>query len=400
MSGHGIPCSGAETKTAGADERSRILIVDDLQSSRTLIGSVLSAAGFLRLDYAADGIEAIDRLYADPPDMVILDIVMPRMDGFEVCRKVREELRLDIPILIQTGVQEAEYRVMAFDAGASDIVSKPVNAGELVSRVRLHLERRRLMDSLQRYRRRMEEELLAAQAMQQSLLMADDDVGAIVIPRGATMQTYHKTSNVLGGDLWQVFPVDEHRFGIFMIDLSGHGVSAAINAFRVHMLAGGMMTLRADPAGWLEALNLSLFQILPVEHFATAFYGVVEPRQGRLDYAAAGSPSPILLRDGGGWEALDGGGLILGCSQSARYPVRRAEIGSGDRLFVYSDALYENFDDPDRTFDTAELAERVELAATDGALPFSDALLNALFGTSDCQLRDDLTWMLVEVNAP
>lgn len=374
--------------------QARILVVDDLQSSRMLIGSVLMTAGYEHIAYAADGDEAVTWLRNHPADMVVLDIAMPRMDGFEACRRIRGELGLDIPILMQTGLQEADYRVTAFDAGASDIVSKPINAGELVSRVRLHLDRRRMFDRLQRYRRRMEDELRVAQAMQLSLLASDADTAAIARPRGASVETFYQPSNTLGGDLWQVFPVDERRFAIFMVDLSGHGVSAAINAFRVHMLAAGLEAERADPAAWLGGLNRALAGILPVEHFATAFYGIVDPAGGRLDYAAAGWPDPLLLRADGGWAPLDGSGLILGCAAEARYETRHADLAPGDRLFVYSDALCENFDIPDASLDADEVAGAARAALAYGG-SFAAALLGRLFAGRRESLRDDLTLVLV-----
>lgn len=375
----------------------RILVVDDLESSRRLIGAVLEQAGFRHLDFAEDGPTALERM-AHKPDMVVLDIVMPGLDGFQVCQRIRAELSREIPILMQTGMQEDDYRVRAFDAGASDIVSKPIDAGELVSRVRLHLERRRMMSSLQVYRRRMEEDLRVAQAMQQSLLKPAGEIEAIVKPRRAGLSTFYRASNTLGGDLWQVFPVDETRFGLFMVDLSGHGVSAAINAFRVHMLAAGMSDLADQPGAWMEALNRALVDMLPVEQFATGFYGLVDVPGGVMQYAAAASPSPLHYRADGSWTALDASGLLLGCDARAVYPVRQCPLDAGDRVFVYSDALYENFRNPTAALDTPQLADVVGTALTAGA-DFQSALLQRLFGSADAHVDDDLTWLLLEAGA-
>ena len=375
----------------------RILIVDDLDSSRRLIGDVLRSAGFHNLDFAEDGHAALAGM-ARNPDMVVLDIVMPGPDGFEVCENIRREISADIPVLMQTGMQEDDYRLRAFRAGASDIVSKPIDAGELVSRVRLHLERRRLMSSLQIYRQRMEEDLRVAQAMQNSLLMPADGVDAIAAPRGARLSTFYQASNTLGGDLWQVFPVDETRFGLFMVDLSGHGVSSAINAFRVHMLAAGMSALAGRPDAWMKALNSALVEMLPVEQFATAFYGLVDVPAGEVRYAAAATPSPLRIRPDGSWTPLDGSGVLLGCNAGAEYPVRTCALGPGDRLFLYSDALYENFQDPAASLETADVAAAV-LAALEAPEGFRPALLTRLFGSAEARLYDDLTWVLLETGA-
>lgn len=390
----------AKRPLTGSDEdrQCRILIVDDLNSSRVLIESILRSAGFTQLVTAADGVEAIEAIREETPDMLVLDIVMPRMDGFEVCRHVREALGLDIPILVQTGVQEGDFKVRAFDSGASDLVSKPINAGELVSRVKLHLERRRMIGRLQTYQRRMEEDLGVAQAMQHSLLMSDAEVATIVGPRGCDMQTRYQASNTLGGDLWQIFPVDETRFGLFMVDLSGHGVTAAINAFRVHMLAAEQIEERRDPSAWMERLNESLVRILPVEHFATGFYALIDPALGCLDYVSAGAPPPLLVNAHGKVRWLDQHGTLLGCRSGVGFEATRETLRKGDRLFVYSDALYEDFETPQNTLSAEKLARGL-VSALGVKSDFSSALMQSLFGTPDRRFRDDLTWLLVEMKA-
>jgi len=382
----------------GTEDTAAILVVDDLKSSRLLIGSILRAAGFTNLLFAADGIEALEMLERLDVEMVILDIVMPRKDGFQVCREARERLALTLPILIQTSLQDADHRATAFDAGASDVVSKPIHAHELVSRTRLHLERRRMIESLQRYRRRMQDELQAAEAMQVSLLKSEDEVGAIVGPRGAALTTYYKASNQLGGDLWQVFKIDATRFGVFMVDLSGHGVAAAINAFRVHMLAEDQTRDRASPGAWLSSINADLCQILPVEHFATAFYGVVDVAGGRIDYAAAGTPPPILLEQAGSWQAIDRSGVILGCSAAVRYETHSVPIAYGDRVLFYSDALYESFDEPDKSLELVDLVAHVKaVLESDPGHGFHEALVNRVFDSEAAKQRDDLTLLMLEV---
>lgn len=381
-----------------AEDPARILIVDDLKSSRLLIGGLLKRAGYSNFAFAADGVEAVEALAREPFDMMILDIVMPRKDGFDVCREARGELKLDIPILIQSALQDADQRASAFDAGASDVVSKPIHAKELICRVRLHLEGRRMVRRLRRYQERMEEELQAAESMQISLLMPDDEVAVIASPRGARVTTYYQASNQLGGDLWQIFPIDDDRFGIFLVDLSGHGVAAAINAFRVHMVADALQENRDAPRKWLASVNKHLFQMLPVEHFATAFYGVVDIAAGRITYASAGAPPPLHLKADGSWAELHGDGLILGVSRDAEYPDVCAELGVGDRLLLYSDALYENFDDPDQSLQGEDLARlsREVLAKTDGA-GFHSELVARVFPDEDASRQDDLTLMLLEV---
>ena len=377
----------------------RVLIVDDLRSSRMLIGSVLKAAGFTNLDYAVDGVDALEKFRENEPDVIVLDIVMPRVDGFEVCHEIRQTFKSDVPILIQSGVQEGNQRVRAFDEGASDLVSKPINAAELVSRLRLHIERRRMIDRLQRYQTRMEEELQTAEAMQMSLLKSPEELKGLAAPKGAEIEAFYRASHKLGGDLWEAFEVDEDRFGLLMFDLSGHGVSAAINAFRLHMLVNSHKDLRADPARWLAQVSADLYRMLPVQHFSTGFYGIYDRRDRSLTYAGAGAPTPVLIR-GNEARQLDGSGVIMGCLPSAEYNNHRLEMQPEDQLCLYSDALYEDFDDPTRSLEVEDLVDHIRTGlANRHKAGFADALVRSIFGHFPESMPDDLTILRMEVKA-
>lgn len=388
------PATGVDLESLSG---ARILVVDDLKSSRMLIGSILSSAGFNNLDYAADGIEALEAIAAQQPDLLVLDLVMPRKDGYAVCREVRELYGEDLPILVQSGLQEVNQRVRAFDVGASDLVSKPVNAAELISRVRLHLERRRLIENLRRYQRRMEDELRTAEAMQFDLLRTGDEVVSIAGERGAAVQSHYQPSNRLGGDLWDIFPIDEHRFGVLMVDFSGHGVTAAINAFRLHMLIEELVEDRDKPEEWLGRLSRRLYRILPIQQFATGFYAVYDRSKHRLDFAAAGAPEPVLLRTDGSIEVLDSSGLLLGCSDAAGYEARSVDMKPGDRLVMYSDALTENFADPDESLSPEAIGEICRAIVADGAADnLCTHLISRVFDGQTVGFNDDLTIIAME----
>ncbi|MBR9824524.1 MAG: fused response regulator/phosphatase [Alphaproteobacteria bacterium] len=390
--------SDSADRAAIALDDARILIVDDLRSSRMLIGSVLRAAGFHTLEFAEDGIEALEKFQAFNPDIMLLDIVMPRMDGFEVCERIRKDLKSDTPILVQSGLQEGEHRVRAFEVGASDLVSKPINAGEMISRVKLHVERRRLVESLRSYRRRMEDELKSAEAMQLSLMPEAPEIDRISEGRGARVEAFYRASNQLGGDLWTIFEIDEDRFGLLMVDLSGHGVSAAINAFRLHVLIEAHRLNRADPGTWLADLSKDLYEMLPIEHFATGFYCVFDRRTSCLTYATAGAPSPVIVKADGQTELLDASGLIMGVTSAVDYPNQQVQLKPGDRLCLYSDALYEDFNIPEKSLQPEEIADHVK-ASCESAEPggFPKALMYRVYGGIPQDLPDDLTILLLEV---
>ena len=380
-------------------EDARILVVDDLRSSRMMITAILKSAGFTTIEEAEDGDLALKKIQSWEPDIVILDIVMPNVDGYEVCQRVRNELNLAVPILVQSSLSQPDEKVRAFSEGASDIVSKPVDAGEMVSRVCLHLERDRLVKQLQRYQTRMETELKTAEQMQLALLKTGEEAQSIAEPYGLDIESFYQASNQLGGDLWDVFEVDENRLGLILVDLSGHGVSSAINAFRVHLLLRQLKDLAGEPAAFMAALNDKLSEILPVQQFATVFYCVWDRTNQTLRMSSAGAPYPVVLSSGGAARQLQVGGQIAGCKPGVVFEEQSVDLGPGDGIFLYSDALYEDFDAPENSLDAAQvtaLGEKGAAAQPGNRLP---TIMQAAFPDQSKSFRDDLTLLFVSRRA-
>jgi phosphoserine phosphatase RsbU/P len=173
------PGAAPETRQIGIFD-CLILVVDDTEFNRTLITAMLRQAGFLRIQHAVDGIDALKKIGDELPDLVILDIVMPGLDGFEVCRHLRADPRFsDLPVLVQTALSNTEDRNKAFQLGTTDLITKPIDRNELLARVRIHLENRVLIQDLQLYRARLESELGMAREMYNHLLPQ----GHAVLPR-------------------------------------------------------------------------------------------------------------------------------------------------------------------------------------------------------------------------
>lgn len=389
--------STLDSSQEGQTDDAAILVVDDLQSSRMMLGAILSNAGFTNVSFAEDGLDGFEKLKAGDYDIVVLDIVMPKMDGFEMCRKAREELDLEIPVLVQTSLSKPEQKMRAFDVGASDIVIKPVDAGELLSRVRLHLDRRRLVQRLQTYQTRMQAELKTAEEMQLSLLKSDETVARIAERYGVGLETLYLPSNQLGGDFFDLFEIDDDRLGVLSVDLTGHGVSAAINAFRLHILLTQLDEHWGDPGQFVSALNEKLCDILSVEHFATVFYAVFHKSERRLTYASGGAPAPIWLRAGGDDEAIEDGGMLVGCLRQAPYETYALRLDDAGHLFCYSDALYERFDDPEASLDTDELKALVR-SAQSRFKPGTrlEEIRKENFPGGEADIPDDLTMIWLE----
>lgn len=372
----------------------RVLVIDDSQAIRQLIGSFLRNSGIPLVDYAASGIEGLAKVEAFEPDLVILDIVMPGIDGFEVCRRLRSDQRTrTLPVLVETALDSAADRSAVFEAGATDVISKPIHGPELIARVRLQLENRLLIRSLEDHVKLMTWEMELARYMQENLLPRRELLESLAAGSGLTIASHFQPSANLGGDLWSVHPLGEGRTGVSIIDFTGHGLSAALNTFRLHALMNQMSPDPEDPAAYLAALNAKLVDLLPSGQFATMFLAMVDSRRGRLTYAAAGTPSPVIGNPG--IDLLDGSGLPLGISLDARYENSQVPFPEGSLLLLYSDALTESADRKGRYLESASLADLVDLCRHEGgAVPPLKRLI-ARFLDGGRQITDDLTLVWV-----
>ncbi|MDR6773944.1 fused response regulator/phosphatase [Azospirillum sp. BE72] len=371
----------------------KVLIADNSLYDQRILSRFLHWAGITRIACVSNGPELLSCIGAFDPDLLVIDADLACADDLlALCRELRSNPRWhDLPILVQGAQMTDQMRTLCFQAGATDLLGKPVNPGECIARVRYHLERRSMVQELRAFRERVGQDLGQARAMQLSLAPEPLWLEALADRHHLAIAPVFETSDEVGGDFWTAFEIDAERIGVFIADLSGHGIAAAINAFRLHtLLARQPMEELMEPARLLTNLNQRLSAILAPGQFATAFYGVIDRGSDRLHYAGAGSPPPLLAR-AGGLSALDSSGLPLGIMEEAGYVTRSAPFRDGDALFLYSDAMTEAQDADDAMLGDDGLADLVALALAEApAWPLLWVMtrFTERFGTRLC---DDLT---------
>lgn len=385
----------------------RVLIVDDNATNRKVLSIVVGKMGITDVETAADGVEGLETLERFAPDLVLLDVMMPTMDGFEMCRRLRANPKWrDVPVLIQTSLSAEDERAQCFEVGATDMVSRPFNYAELQARIRIHLEKQNLIRDLTAFQARLRQELTAARNAQLGLLPRPERVAELSDRFGVDITVHFETSSELGGDFYDLFAIDDRRLGLILADFTGHGVNAAVNTFRLNtLLAQDPPPL--DPAPWLAKLSDSLNRLLPMGQFATFFYGILDVTTRRLDYAAAGSPGPIfgVAPATGGAVApeamtvLETSGHFLGLLPGATYQNRSVDLPPGASLVLYSDVLLEaGEEDGTALYEEGLVALVAETLGTEkgGRLQF---LLDGFFARTKASrpLDDDLTAVWIEL---
>ena len=381
-----------------------ILVVEDNVINARLVGHVLANAGFLNVQHAYNGLEALQKTIELKPDLVILDIMMPIMDGFQYCEALRTlDVPQQFPIIVQTSLDDNEQKMQAFALGACDYVCKPVNPSELVARSKVHLTQKIMNEELHRYHTRVSKELSTAHLMQRSLLPSPEQVECIKAAYGLNLESHFQLSSELGGDCWGFHVIDEDRLGLFCYDFSGHGVTSAFNVFRMHALMQEAGDEWLSPSLMLAFLNNRLHTLLERGMFATLFYGVIDIKKNTLTYASAAAPPPLLfgVQPYSVVRALESSGFLLGAIRDAKYPEQHVPFHPQDGLVLYSDALIET---PDAKGEFIAMEALFQTFAGHEQLPSEvnkaryllDRLLHTYVGHSEKAGIDDLTLISLE----
>lgn len=388
--------TGAAPSLEQAIRNSKILVVDDQKMVRELLKIYLQSGGYKNLLFAADGDEALEAIAAEEPDLVVLDLQMPRMGGLEVCRTLRADPQFSLlPVLVQTAADSAEDRAEVFRSGATDMVGKPINDAELLARVGIHLQNRHMLRQLSHYRETMERDLQLARDMQHRIMPSEREIAALNEKYGIEIRSHFETCDALGGDIWNAWPIDENRMGFHIIDFTGHGVVASLNTFRFQSLVAATGFDGNDQVAYIAKINQRLHSMLPAGQFATAIGGYIDMRENVIRYIAAAGPKPFLISP----EAPDGmflpsEGRPLGMTRDSHYEEHEIAFPPGSSLFMYSDALTETPDMVNPVYDE----DRMQLALTGGVdengHPF-DVILGDFLDRVEGPLDDDLTMVML-----
>ena len=336
-----------------------VLIVDDNPLNRALLQAIVNGLGVTKVETAANGREGLEAIARRKPDLVLLDVMMPQMDGYEMCRRLRAiHGRDELPVLFVTALDSPSERAACFEAGGTDMVSKPVNRAEITARVSVHLENRILLAGLKTYQSRVCEELEMAHATQMALHPDQRQTADILARTGVEVRGLVETSSELGGDFWTVFETSRKTVGLLVADFTGHGVAAAFNAVRLHALMARRPAGLDGPGDLLDFLNHELKRLLQPGQFAAAFTCELDPGNGTLICAGGLAPQPIVLEDGKA-RYCPVSGPPLGAFMDASYDEVTLTLAPGATVLAYSDALVESRAGEDLVVDEATLLDWV-----------------------------------------
>lgn len=378
------------------DQKKTVLLVDDAPQNIQVMNSILKDTYKVRI--ATSGAKALELANATPaPDLILLDVLMPEMDGYEVCARLKKNSQTrDIPVIFLTVQTEIENETRGFEVGAVDYIHKPFSPAIVMARVHTHLVLRGIREQLAKQLRMIQRELDTAREIQFSILPTK-------IPKidGLDIAARYIPMTAVAGDFYDFIVVDEKHIGILVADVSGHGMPAALIASMLKIALAAQDEHAADPAQVLSGLNQALcgkFQQL----YVTAAYVFVDMAKRTLTYAGAGHP-PLLLWGASSAEVRDveQNGFFLGIFPSATYSSLELPLSAGDWCLLYTDGIPETTNHSGAEFGPGRFREFLVAEQSTSADQLAERLIEELSlwaaRSPGEELNDDITMVAIHV---
>ncbi len=403
------PSSPAASSESRKEPRQRVLLVDDDLTNLQVLHRTLRTEDYDLL-VAQSGDEAISQARAMQPALILLDVRMPGVDGFEACRRLKSDAHTrESVIIFMSAFNDTEERVYGLELGAVDYITKPFYAAEVIARVRIHLELRRLNHALALTNEgliaanlKLKRDLEAAAKVQRALLPASAPELA-----GYVFAWRYRPCEELAGDALNLFALRDGHIGAYVLDVSGHGVAASLLAVSVtHSLVPrpGVPSVVMDmstgainpPSVVAQRLN-TLYQMTEQdERYFTLAYGVLDAATGVLRHVSAGHPGPVLIRNQSA-RRIDNENFPIGMLSNVEYGENTIELLPGDRIYLYSDGIADESDPDGELFGQKRLHDEL-LAGRD--LPLSRSIDNLIDAVVSWRgkntLSDDVTVLAIE----
>jgi serine phosphatase RsbU (regulator of sigma subunit) len=395
---------------------SRVLIVDDQQANVLLLERILRGAGYASVASTMDPREVCELHRQNRYDLILLDLQMPGMDGFQVMEGLKEiETEGYLPVLVITA--EPGHKLRALQAGAKDFISKPLDLAEVRARAYNMLEVRLLHMETKTYSKVLEQTVRELEAsrevirlknleeqkkLDQELALAEETQKSLLphcLPQfeNFRIHAFNKPTRYVGGDFYDFLQLSSGDWVGVLADVSGKGISAALLS---SMLLGALSTefrYGTQPQEVLNRVNQLLYEKTLRDRFVTLFLFLLSP-QGEGQFIGAGHDPAYLFRSATGKiEVLSSGNLILGAFAPVSYQSSPLHLHQGDILVVYSDGLTEARNQREEMFGEERLLKIIQQEAPSGSHAFQQKFLKAIEEfTQGMPQADDITFLVVE----
>ena len=317
-----------------------ILIVDDEPFNIDFLEQELEDLGYQTIS-APNGLKALQLVEDQSPDLVLLDIMMPGIDGFEVLTRLKaDDGSRHLPVIIISAMSDMGSVVRGIELGAEDYLPKPFDEVLLRARISSALEKKQLRDLEQVYLRSLEKELEIGHQIQSGFLPANLPEKA-----GWVLNAFFRPAREVAGDFYDVFELPDGKLVITLGDVADKGVGAALFMALYRSLLRSSLSNRMqldNPMSKLIRAVVHTNDYVSATHelalFVTLFIGILDPDTGVLSYVNAGHNPPVLLQNGA-HTLVERTGPALGVFEGQEFGAKQLQLNPGDQLFIFSDGL-------------------------------------------------------------
>lgn len=310
----------------------RVLIVDDMVVNTKILDSILQESGYDTV-VAHSGEEALKIAREGRLDCILLDIIMPGMDGFEVIRHLKAiPVVAEVPVIFITGEEGPESTVKGFELGAVDYITKPFHHMEVQARLKAHIK---LFSTIKSLANAQAETLKQINQAQNSLLKKPDEFP------DATFGVLYESLHAAGGDIYDIIEISDGVYGYFVGDFAGHQISTGFLTSSVKALLQQNCVSFNSPSESMRIVNSVLCELMQVGQYLTACYAVIDRHKNTLTVVNMGHPPLLFIPLHGNVREIGRGGDILGAFPDPIYREHTVDIYPGDRIFMYTDGLIE-----------------------------------------------------------
>lgn len=372
-----------------------ILLVDDQPANLQVLMNTLERLG-CKLLVAKNGETALTIAQKVRPDLILLDIMMPGIDGFEVCRRLKANPDTEkIPVIFLSALDDTGDKVRGLQLGAVDYVAKPFQPEEVIARVNTHLTIHRLNREVQQQRDELEHELKVVSELQRNLLPE-----RLPQVHGLKLAVHYETSRYAGGDYYDFMMLPGGLLAVLVADAEGHSAPAAVMMAMTCALFRSCSTGLNEPDRVLSFINENLCKVNR-ESFVTAVYAVYDTARRALRIACAGHPLPILYRfsEKTAAEVPCDSVFIMGLEPYADVPVFEVSLHPGDRILFYTDGVTDRFNVSRERYGTDRLLRQFTNAASDGPELILKEIINDISKfAGGCPADDDEAMVIMVVD--
>jgi len=374
-----------------------ILLVDDNPTNLQVLFQTLEGIG-CKLLVAKSGEQALVIAGRALPNLILLDIMMPGIDGYEVCRRLKSDgATEDIPVIFLSALGETEDKVKGFHLGAVDYITKPFQPAEVIARVNTHLTIHRLKREVENQKDQLEHELEVVSLVQRRLLPK-----SLPEIKGIKLAVHYETSRYAGGDYYDVIELPDNRWGFLIADAEGHSAPAAVLMAMTCALFRAYPGSPDQPDEVLKYLNAHLCKVADPS-FMTALYAVYDAGRKTVRVARAGHPLPMIYRlaDKKAVELPCRGVYPMGIEPyDQEVPVTETKLEGGDRFLVYTDGLSERFDAEGNVYGEERLLRILATDRTENPQEVIRAIMGDVQKFAGERPADDDQALLLAVVAP